>query len=177
MDGPRDLRDGWWDDLRPHRSLEVALDRADVAAINATARAAGQTPFVALAAVLHVWQWGLTGKTDLSLMVTANPAPHPLACARKRPMSNPRMALPIRRSFAARLLVCLSPERVWPLVAETGKHLVFSQVTLNGRTDSASQKMVGSFINDSVLRTRGAPSPNPCTPPAGRAASSAVPKP
>eukprot|EP01050_Picozoa_sp_SAG11_P033905 SAG11_NODE_11738_length_741_cov_0.607477_1_plen_214_part_10 len=70
VDAPRDLQHGWWDEMRRHRHIDLVLDSSDIAAINATARTRGQTPFVALAAVIHAWQFFLTGKTDLSLMVT-----------------------------------------------------------------------------------------------------------
>jgi amino acid adenylation domain-containing protein len=90
----RNLCDGWWDEMRPHRTIDLALDRQAVATINEVARSHGYTPFVALAAVLHLWQHGLTGKTDLCMMVT-----------------------------------------------------------MQGRTDIVAQHMIGSFINDTVLRT------------------------
>lgn len=57
-------------EMRPHRERELVLAAAHLAAINRTARAQGATPFVALATVLLLWLRALTGKTDLSLMVT-----------------------------------------------------------------------------------------------------------
>ena len=69
-DTARNLHPLWYAEMRPHRSRDLVLDEGALTAINALARRQKTTPFVALATVVLLWQRHLTGKTDLSLMVT-----------------------------------------------------------------------------------------------------------
>jgi acyl carrier protein len=92
-DAPRNLSPGWYAEMRPHRFMDLELDASALATVNAAAQRRGTTPFVALATIVLLWQRDLTGKSDLSLMVTRD-----------------------------------------------------------GRTDVASQRLLGSFIDDCVLR-------------------------
>jgi len=98
IDGVRCLQPGWQNELRPHSERLLRFDGDLLDGLRAAAQASGTTFFTCMVAVVHLWQWMLTGKEDLVLMATTD-----------------------------------------------------------GR-DGATSTVVGSFINDTVLRTK-APDP------------------
>jgi amino acid adenylation domain-containing protein len=71
-DSRRDLSPGWFSELRPHGRHTCVIAPPVEAALRRVAANNGCTYFAVVMAVLHVWQRWLTGKQDVSLMVTGN---------------------------------------------------------------------------------------------------------
>ena len=62
---PRRLHAGWYDEMRPHRTIHVVLPAEGLAVLRGLARAAGATYFTAIMALVQLWQARVTGKRDI----------------------------------------------------------------------------------------------------------------